>query len=46
MFSNPDALENFNPEDMQNNPQERMKLMKKFGGGKMMKQMAKKQQRK
>ena len=45
MFSDPSALENFNPEEMGQNPQEMMKMMKKFGGGKMMKQMAKKQQR-
>ncbi len=45
MFKDPSAVEDFNPEDMQNNPQEMMKMMKKFGGNKMMKQMMKKNRR-
>ncbi len=38
MFKDPSAMEDLDPESMGQNPQEMMKMMKKFGGNKMMKQ--------
>lgn len=42
MFSDPESMD---LENMQNNPQEMMKMMKKVGGNKMLKQMMKGQKR-
>lgn len=41
MFKDPSSMEDFDPNEMQNNPQEMMKMMKKMGGNKMLKQMMK-----